>query len=190
MKIPLRHHLEGTEKLQELILHIARASEGDERFGLVKLNKLLFYSDFAYYLKRGRSITGVDYAKREHGPVPRIMPSVIRYLQTRNAAAVAERDYYGRVQKRLIALREPRLDLFTADEIAFVDTAVRMCFHMNASEISLLSHKAPAWELAEMNSAIPYEAALLRRPRTLTEDARRAIAEIDMDEARELLGIG
>src|SRR6266487_3415423 len=46
------------EKLRELILHICIRSEDDEAFGAVKLNKLLFFSDFHAFLRLGKPITG------------------------------------------------------------------------------------------------------------------------------------
>lgn len=56
--------LEGTDKLRELVLYVCTASEGDESFGSVKLNKLLFYSDFLSYLQHGIPITGQEYQSR------------------------------------------------------------------------------------------------------------------------------
>jgi hypothetical protein len=50
-------HLGETKKLQELILYVAKMSEGDPAFGAIKLNKLLFYSDFRAFLDARKSIT-------------------------------------------------------------------------------------------------------------------------------------
>ncbi len=37
-----KNSLTGSDKLRELVLYICAASEGDEAFGSIKLNKLLF----------------------------------------------------------------------------------------------------------------------------------------------------
>ena len=55
-------------RLRELILLICKGSEGDPRFGAVKLNKLLFYCDFSAYAKLGKSITGQEYLALPEGP--------------------------------------------------------------------------------------------------------------------------
>jgi len=55
---------ERDKRLRELILLIATRSEGDEPFGAVKLNKLLFYADFFAYVKFGESITGQEWCNR------------------------------------------------------------------------------------------------------------------------------
>src|SRR5207249_1394411 len=40
---------EETDKVKELILLVTERSEGDESFGMIKLNKLLFNIDFTQY---------------------------------------------------------------------------------------------------------------------------------------------
>ena len=44
------HMLDGTEKLKELVLHICDISIADDAFGSIKLNKLLFFSDFQTFI--------------------------------------------------------------------------------------------------------------------------------------------
>src|SRR5687767_3702503 len=86
-------------KLAELILFIAHRSECDERFGAVKLNKLLFFSDFLAYGRLGSSITGQDYQKLQHGPAPRKLLPVVREMEESGDFAWKERDgYAGRTQ--------------------------------------------------------------------------------------------
>ena len=57
-------------KFRELVLYIAEQSEGDPRFGAVKLNKILYYSDFEAFRVLGESITGATYRKLSEGPAP------------------------------------------------------------------------------------------------------------------------
>ena len=63
-------NLEPHSRLWELILHIARCSEGDSTFGKVKLAKILYYADFASYRDYGQPVTGASYKKLQFGPVP------------------------------------------------------------------------------------------------------------------------
>src|SRR5207302_260927 len=76
-------------KLRELILHIAKESMGDTRFGKTKLNKLLFYADFLAYQKTGQSITGEEYVKQPFGPVPARAEQCLRALESGGALAIA-----------------------------------------------------------------------------------------------------
>ena len=49
------------KKFCELVLYIAKRSEDDPRFCAVKLNKIMYYSDFGAYRRLGQSITGANY---------------------------------------------------------------------------------------------------------------------------------
>ena len=55
----------------ELIVLIASLSRDDPAFGDVKLNKLLFFSDFLAYTNLGQPITGAEYQKLDFGPARR-----------------------------------------------------------------------------------------------------------------------
>ncbi len=112
----------NTARLQELILYLAQMSEGDPSFGAVKLNKILFHSDFAYYLSHGRSISSQEYQKLNDGPAPKQMLPVLEELKVKSALAIADRIYFGHMQKRPVALREPDLTEFSGQEIAALDS--------------------------------------------------------------------
>jgi len=45
--------IQDDEKLRGFFLYLADNSNGDERFGAVNLNKLLFYADFYTYVYLG-----------------------------------------------------------------------------------------------------------------------------------------
>ncbi|CCW36218.1 hypothetical protein CTKA_01680 [Chthonomonas calidirosea] len=104
-------------KNQELVLYITLRSETDAYFGLVKRYKLLFFADRLALRKLGRPLSGFEYRKMEFVPVPEGIDSTIETLQTQQDIVVAKRPFYGYTQKKPLALREPRLDEFTADEI-------------------------------------------------------------------------
>ena len=55
-------------KLKELILYVAGRLAGDRFGGATKLNKVLYFSDFAHVRMHGRPITGAEYQKLENGP--------------------------------------------------------------------------------------------------------------------------
>ena len=49
----------------------------------------------------------------------------LKQLEHDGAAKTVTRDYFGHHQKRLVALRDPDLSLFSAEEIATVDSIIR-----------------------------------------------------------------
>lgn len=150
------------KKLAELMLYIALKCETHSLFGAVKLNKILFFSDFAAYARYGKAITGADYRRLELGPAPKRLVPVREKLEADKAAFLRTTPTYdGLEQKRLIALREPDLSLFSAAEIAIVDSVISDLCHQSANEVSDKSHEHPGWALAADGESIPYEAALL-----------------------------
>jgi len=168
-----------TDRLAELILHVAQRSEMDPKFGATKLNKLLFYADFASYLHYGKSITDERYQKLEHGPAPRAIKPVLKRLAEEGAAVTKDTDHYGHKQVRTIALRAPDYSVFHARDIALVDKLVDSFWDKNATEMSDLSHQFIGWKLAALNEDIPYFVALVgsRSPTTKECEYGRTLEE-------------
>lgn len=158
------------DKFRELILYIARKSEGDPRFGSLKLNKLLFYSDFMAYLNLGRPITGQEYFALDNGPAPRYMMRVREQMTRSKEIAVRKRGTLSGTQDRILALREENLTQFTAQEVALVNDVIQFCVGNTGTELSELTHRFPGWRLAADKETIPYPVALVGdRPPTDAE---------------------
>jgi len=148
-------------KFRELVLLIARKSEGDPRFGALKLNKLLFYSDFSAYLAFGRPITGQEYFALENGPAPRYMVRMRERMQAEHDIAIRQRETISGPQARTFALREPDLSQFTAQEVDLVDNVIQIFSGQAGTEMSELTHRFPGWKLAAEKETIPYTVALV-----------------------------
>jgi hypothetical protein len=149
-------------KLKELILFVCQRSLTDPRFGATKLNKLLFFADFAAYVKLKQAITWQPYQKLEHGPAPRRVVPALQELQEAGDLAQATHNYFGKPQIRSVALRDAELSLFTAEEIALVTELIEHFWDKNATEMSDLSHEFGGWKIAKDGDVIPYEVALLK----------------------------
>ena len=163
---------ENKEKMKELILYISDKSMADEKFGSIKLNKLLFYSDFLAYLNFGKPITGMEYMRLDQGPAPKKFLPIAKELQKENALEIVEREYHGHIQKRPIARRPAMLELFTAREIALVDEVIGKLRGLNAHDVSELSHRFIGWKLADDGEVIPYSVAHIE----IREPSPKAIA--------------
>lgn len=149
-------------RLGEMLLHVAKKCEEDRNFGAVKLNKLLFFADFGFFLKNGSSITGSQYTRQPQGPVPKHLVPVRDRLLKQNRVAIQSIDRgLGFPQQKLIALDEPDLSMFTGEEIAEIDKVIEDFKNLNGTELSDISHDIPAWKIAENGEDIPYDAAFL-----------------------------
>jgi uncharacterized phage-associated protein len=137
------------EKLRELVLHVAKASRKDEKFGAVKLNKILFYADFLSYLRRGRSITGQDYFALQEGPAPKHMYPIQQRMKDDGDIAIQETDIgLSRPRTRTVALREPNYSVLEAEEVALVDEIIEKFWKKSGTDLSKLSHKFAGWKIA------------------------------------------
>ncbi len=171
------------KKLKEMMLYVAKQSEGDETFGRTKLNKILFYADFLAYAQTGNAISGHRYQKLDKGPAPRKLIPLREELEREGACAEQDRLHYGRPQKRLIALREPDLTRFSGTEIAIVDEVIKALAKKNARGVSLLSHSFIGWEAAQLGEDIPYETVFAWR-RPLTESEKRHGLQLEPSDER------
>jgi len=149
------------EKFRELLLYIARRSEDDPRFGATKLNKILFFADFTAFRRLGKAITGARYQKLPQGPAPRELLPLKAEMEHDCEIVEVERSYFGLVQRPIVARREPYLDRFSGPEIALVDEVLAQLRHLDARDVSELSHEFCGWQYTELRQDIPYDTALL-----------------------------
>lgn len=168
---------EREDRFRELLLYISAKCASHPKFGAVKLNKILFYSDFIAYLRLGEPITGMEYQKLEHGPAPRrLKPIKQQMIDSRELAEQPKLLFSGRTQKRLINLRQPNLDIFEPTQIALVDYVIDRLQHMTADEVSEFSHREIGWKAALLGETIPYTTAFL---------TSRPVRKIDRERAQE-----
>ncbi|MEQ8788021.1 MAG: Panacea domain-containing protein [Pirellulaceae bacterium] len=157
-------------KFEELILFLCQRSLTDGEFDAIKLNRLLFFADFAAYANLGRAITGEPYQKLESGPAPRRIAATLRELQEAGDLALAEQDRFGWRQFRGVALRSPALSQFGPEEIALVTELIDHFWEKSATEMSRLSDEFDGWKIAYEGETIPYEVALLKTVKATAAD--------------------
>jgi len=161
-------------KLTELVLYIGDRCALDTHYGVLKLNKILFYSDFRAHRRLGHPITGAQYRKYPHGPAPAVMKMLRKELEASKDAVEYHRHFQswnddgeGIVEKRLLPRRKADLDQFSAAEIALVEQVIDQLRPMTGTAVSKMSHKHPGWRLTAMGDDIPYGAALLPEAGTM-----------------------
>jgi hypothetical protein len=80
-------------KLTELIVYVADRLRSDRADGATKLNKVLFFADFAHVRKHRRPITGAEYQKLPYGPAPRRLMPIRKALVSAGAATLVEEKF-------------------------------------------------------------------------------------------------
>jgi hypothetical protein len=157
----------STQRFRELIIYVSEKCISDQYFGAIKLNKILYYSDFRAFQRFGVPLTGMTYFRLKQGPAPKALLPIRRQLEHEGAIRVESVLMGAHEQKRTVALRQPVTALFTADELLLVDEVIRELWPQTATEVSDASHDV-RWRTLNNEDSIPYEFAFLSDE--LTED--------------------
>lgn len=155
-------------KFKELVLYLSAASAVDEGFGMVKLNKLLYRSDFEAFRLLGHSITGATYERQDFGPVARELLLGLDELG-RHGYIAWQHFKAGPYQRDVpAAMEDPDMSLFADEERAIVDRALEELAEHGGKSVSEWSHEESAgWRLCENGEEITYASGLLDPTRRL-----------------------
>ena len=128
----------------------------------MKLNKILYLSDFLAFGNWGEPITGVEYQHLRKGPAPRRLVPVRDALQESGKLVVQTLPLKsGNRQVRTVNLVDPNLKVFSGREIALVDSIIEDLWDMDAEESSEFSHRFVGWKMTQENEPIPYGSIFL-----------------------------
>lgn len=150
----------GQSRLREAALYVMKKCEGAEAFGLTKLNKILWRADFRAYAARRVPVTGRQYQRLQQGPAPVEMYPVLQEMQRDEYMRIERREAGPFEEQRPVALVEPSMRYFSADDVAYLDAAIEDYWHHSARGVSKDSHGV-AWETRNNGDPMPYNLALL-----------------------------
>ena|SRR3989338_198353 len=150
------------KKYKNAILFFAQKIQNGT-MGKVKLMKLLYFLDFDFFEKYGKSITGDEYLRFEYGPVPRMGKSIIDKMQGKEIKISKHRIKEGlNDQERIEALQEPDINVFTSEEVLMLEDVASKWEHHTGSEIKNASHGEAPWIATKPNDVIDYNLAYYR----------------------------
>lgn len=142
-----------SDRMRETVVYLARHVRDLYR---TKLNKVLFYLDFAAYRDSGEGFTGLRYAKAPFGPVPDRFELLVAGLVDDEALALREQGD-GQV---IVAGRAEDPTCFSASDLSLLDA---VCSFANGfastSALSEFSHGERGWRETEVGGIISYEYA-------------------------------
>ena len=108
-------------KLTEMVLYVAAKLRSERSGGATKLNKVLYFADFAHVRRTGRAISGAEYQKLDHGPAPRRLRPIRDRLVASGEAAIVAEDVLGYKQQRLVPNRAADTSVFSDEELETID---------------------------------------------------------------------
>jgi hypothetical protein len=159
------------DKFKSLVHYVCWRCEDPDSLGSVKLNKILWLSDFRAYYETQQAITGARYVKRQYGPVPSNIKPVLRELEAEGALSVKEKPFHGYTKTEFVVHRDPDTSRFSAAELGLVERMIQfVLYEHTAKSISEMSHDH-IWHTAEEGEEIPYY-TIFSNPGKIGDDER------------------
>lgn len=152
-------------KFDELLLYICERQITNRSFGYIKLNTLLCMSDFLFFRRWRRSITGVAYICGEFGPQAAGVVDRVAALESSGRLMLIEQQIGGYRQQRPMALDAADLFSFNGAEIAAVEHILRTTDGQSSAQLMDLSNELFHWRALPLGQPLPYEAALDKEDR-------------------------
>ncbi len=144
------------EKLGQLMIHLA-TNPKVTNLGLTKLYKLVFFCDVTHLRGEGKSITGSEYIKYEHGPVPSRGESTLKKLSIDSKIAMNREVLDARNDVRIQRISSKAvadMSKFSKEELETIAQVVESFGARTAKELSDISHSEPAWIEAAMQDKL------------------------------------
>jgi transcriptional regulator with XRE-family HTH domain len=162
----------NTEKLREVLLYVLQKVGAKPNVGETVLYKLLYFIDFDYYEKYGKSITGLTYVRNTYGPTPKSQTfnGVITAMKEASELDVVETRFFKHTQKKYLPVVQPKLKELSAHELAHIDEELARLGDKTATELSNLSHRDMPWIATGDKKPIEYQLAMYRTTETSVKE--------------------
>ena len=152
------------EKFKNILLYILERCAGKPNVGETVLYKLLYFSDFNYYELYEEHLTGAEYRKLPHGPVPQKLNIILSEMINNAQLKRLKTEYHHYPQTRYLPLQKADLTQMKASEKDVIDRVIEQMSDWNATMISDYSHGDKPWKSTETNATIDYELVFYRKP--------------------------
>lgn len=151
------------EKLREVLLYVLEKVGAKPNVGETVLYKLLYFIDFDYYEKTGRSITGLTYIRNHFGPTPtNDFVGIVEGMKANDELEVLETKYFKNTQKKYLPHTHVELRVLSANELQHIDETLARLSDKSASELSELSHYDMPWLAAKQGEPLVYRSVFYR----------------------------
>ncbi len=150
------------KKYKNLILFFAsRVKNGT--LGKLKMMKLLYFLDFDYFEKYGKSITGDEYLRFENGPVPKMAEKILKEMSNKDIKITKKKIGSGyNDQQHIEALKDFDVSLFSKEELLMMEETASKWEKFSDTEMKNASHGEAPWIATKPNNVIDYNLAYYR----------------------------
>lgn len=151
------------EKLREVLAYVLDKIGAKPNVGETVLYKLLYFIDFDYYEKHGKSITGLTYIHNHFGPSPVAdFKSVVEGMKEKGELEVIETKYFKNTQKKYLPTKQVLFDELSARELEHINETLARLGDKTARELTELSHYDTPWVVARQGKPLDYRDTFYR----------------------------
>lgn len=131
--------------------------------GKLKIMKLLYYLDFDFFEKYGRSVTGDEYLRFDNGHVPRMAEKILKEMNGKQIKITRRMIKPGyNDQQHIEALGDFDLNIFTKEELVMLEDVADKWEKFTGAEMKTASQGEAPWISTKPNDVIDYNLALYR----------------------------
>lgn len=145
-------------RLREVLAYVLEKVGAKPNVGETVLYKLLYFIDFDYYEKYGKSVTGLTYVHNHFGPSPKIVDfkSVVGGMEANGELEIIETDFFKNKQKKYLPTKQVPFDDLSARELKHIDETLARLSDKTAKELTELSHYDTPWVVAGQGKPLDY----------------------------------
>ena len=142
-------------KYRQMILSAIRfGASSDGKIPKTKLAKLVYLADFIWYYRELKPMSGLNYIKFAHGPVPMEYFYVLAHLE--DSGVITREDKGKAIMLSLTEPASPPKDLLTATERQLIEKLGKYWAKKQTSEIVDFTHQQLPWQICRDDEVIPY----------------------------------
>ena len=152
-----------TTKLRQVLLYTLGKIGARPNVGEAVLHRLLYFIDFDYYERTGKSITGLAYLHETYGLAPAAdLQALVDEMRAHDELDVIETKHFSHKQRKFLPLKNAELSELSANEIKHIDAELERLGSKSATELSNLAYKDAPWVIAKYGQTIDYRDTFYR----------------------------
>ena len=150
------------KKYKNVVLFFAKKVQNGT-LGKLKMMKLMYFLDFDFFEKYGKSITGDSYLRFENGPVPQMAEKILKEMNGKEIKITKRKVANGyNDQQHIEALKDFDMNVFTKEELVMLEEVADRWEKFSGSEMKTASHGEAPWIATKPNEIIDYNLAYYR----------------------------
>jgi len=150
------------KKYKNVVLFFAKKVQNGT-LGKLKMMKLLYFLDFDFFEKYGKSVTGDNYLRFENGPVPQMAEKILKEMNGKEIKITNKKVANGyNDQQHIEALKDFDINVFSKEELVMLEEVADKWEKFSGSEMKMATHGEAPWIATKPNDIIDYNLAYYR----------------------------